>query len=98
MKTAIVLQKKFIGMDDLRRQLGKILEKLPKEKELIITHHGKPQGILIDVQTYLTMQELKEQIADSDPKFIKKMNTAWEDAQKPGHTIDIHKAFDKLGI
>lgn len=98
MKTAAVLQKKFMGMDDLRRQLGKVLETLPQEKEVVITHHGKPQGILIDVQTYLDIQELKEQIADSDPRFVRKMNTAWEDAQRPGHTVNIDDVFDKLDI
>lgn len=90
-----LLQKKFIGTDDLRRELTRILNQLQKERgELVITHHGKPQAILLDLDSY---EELQEQIADSDPKLVKSINAALEDAKK-GNVVDADKVFKDLGI
>ena len=66
---ADILQKKFIGVDDLRRELTEILNRLPKEGgEIVITQHGKPQAVLFDLESYL---ELRETIDDlSTPGFV----------------------------
>jgi prevent-host-death family protein len=90
-----VLQKKFIGTDELRKELTSILDKLPEEGgEIVVTQHGKPQAILVDLDTYL---ELQEQIADHNPKLIKDVNDAIADVKK-GHGISAQKVFDELGI
>ncbi|MDO8638630.1 MAG: type II toxin-antitoxin system prevent-host-death family antitoxin, partial [Candidatus Daviesbacteria bacterium] len=55
---AKVLQKKFIGIDELRRQLSDVLDRLPKEGgELVVTQHGMPQAVLIDLESYLNLYE-----------------------------------------
>ncbi len=93
-----ILQKKFIGVDDLRRELTTILKKLKKEKgEVVITQHGKPQAVLVDLKSYLEFEELQEQIADSDPKFVKEINAAIADVRK-GNGIPADEVFKKLGI
>lgn len=92
-----ILKKKFIGTDDLRRQLTDILNQLPKEKEIVITQHGKPQAVLIDLDTYLAIEELQEQIADNDPKLVKELNEAIADV-KAGNGIPAEKVFKDLGI
>lgn len=90
-----ILQNKFIGVDDFRRELSKILEKLPQEGgELVITQHGKPQAILIDLESYL---ELQEQIQDADNKLINRVNQAVSQAKKD-KGIEAKEVFKNLGI
>lgn len=86
-----ILQKKFIGTDDLRRQLTDILDQLPKEGgELVITQHGKPQAVLMDLDSYL---ELQEQMADADPELIEEINEAIADV-KAGNGIPAEKVWN----
>lgn len=93
-----LLQKRFIGVDEFRRELTEILDQLPKKgSDLVITQHGKPKGILVDVGSYLATEELLERIADSDPKLIKEINTAIADV-KAGHGIPAEKVWEQLGI
>lgn len=93
-----ILQKKFIGVDDLRRGLSRIINKrLRKEKEIVITQHGKPQAVLVDLNSYLEFEELQEQKADSDPKLIKQINDAIADVRK-GNGIPADEVFKELGI
>ena len=92
-----LLEKKFIGSDDLRKQLTDILNRLPKEKEVVITQNGKPKGVLLDVKSYLEIEELYEQIADLNPKLIRKVNKAIEDVRKNGG-IPAEKVWKELGI
>lgn len=92
---ANILQKKFIGTDDLRRQLSDILDKLPKEGgELVITQHGTPQAVLMDLDSYL---ELQEQMADSNPELIKAINNAIADV-KAGNGVPADQVFKELNI
>lgn len=70
---ADILQKKFIGVDDLRRQLTEILEKLPGAGgEIVITQHGKPQAVLFDLESYLELRETLEDL--STPGFIESIH------------------------
>lgn len=92
---ASLLQKRFIGTDDLRRQLSDILDKLPKEGgELVITQHGTPQAVLMDLDSYL---ELQEQLVDSNPELIKEINEAIADV-KAGNGVPAKQVFKELNI
>ncbi len=91
---ANLLDKKFVGADDLRKELTSILNRLPEENEVIITQHGKPQAVLINLESYL---ELQEQIADAKPELIKEINEAIADV-KAGHGIPAEKVFKDLGL
>lgn len=97
MQLSHILDKKFIGTDDLRKDLTSILNLLPKEGKIVITQHGKPKGMLIDIGSYLETEELLEQIADSNPKLIKKVNDALADVKKNGG-IPAEEVFKQLGI
>ena len=92
-----LLDKKFIGADDLRKGLTDILSSLPKEKKVIITQHGQPRGVLLDINSYLEYEELLEQIADSDPKLIKRINAAVADVKKQGG-IPAERVWKQLDI
>lgn len=95
---AEILQKKFIGVDDLRRDLSEILEKLSKgNREFVITQHGKPKGILLDIATYIRLQELEDDLADYNPKFIKQMNRTLAEVKKHGG-IPAEKVWEELGL
>lgn len=90
-----ILQKKFIGTDDLRRQLTEILDKLPEEGgEIVVTQHGKPQAVLVDLESYL---ETQEQIADNNPQLITRLNKALKKAES-GEKVAANKVFQDLDI
>lgn len=92
-----LLDKKFVGADDLRKRLSDILNKLPKEKEVVITQNGSPRGVLLDIGSYLEIEELYEQLADLDPKLIKEVNAAVADTKKYGG-IPAEQVWKELGI
>lgn len=93
-----LIQKKFIGADELRRKLTKILSELPKNGGgIVITQNGRPKGVLVDIKTYLRIQGLEDEIADYDPKLIKRINKALEDVKKNGG-IPAEKVWEELGI
>lgn len=53
-----LLDKKFIGTDELRRNLTKILNELSqKGGELIVTQHGVPKAVLMDIESYIKLQK-----------------------------------------
>lgn len=57
-----LIDKKFIGTDELRRELTDIINNLSEEKEIVITQHGKPQAILLDLESYIDMLETLEDL------------------------------------
>lgn len=95
-----LLEKNFIGAEDLRRELSDILERLPKEGgEIVVTQHGKPKAIIVDIKSYLDKEEFLEQVADSDPKLIKRLNKAVEDFRSgKDKGVPLEEAFRELGI
>ena len=81
-----ILKKRFIGADDLRKSLSDIIEKLPDEKnEIVITQHGKAKAILLDVNTYLELTDIQEDIIQ--PGYIDTLYKELE-AVKKGNGID----------
>ncbi len=94
LSVASLLTKRFIGVDVLRRQLTAILDKLPSDREIVVTQHGKPQAVLLDLESYI---ELQERIADSDLKLIRGINRGVMDVQS-GKGVPAEKVFQKLGI
>ena len=92
---AETLQKKFIGTDELRKGLTRILNKLSdKGGEIVVTQHGTPQAILLDLDSYL---ELHDQIADYNPKLVMRVNSALVDAKK-GNVVDSDEVFKSLSL
>lgn len=78
LSTADLLRKKYIGTDDLRKRLSEILEMLPSEGgEIIVTQHGQPQAVLVDLESYLDLYETLEDL--QRPGFIDSIH---EEAQK----------------
>lgn len=92
-----VLDKKFIGADELRRDLTNILNYISQSKEIVVTQHGKPKGVLVDIETYLRIQELIDDLADYEPKFVKKLNKTLASVKKHGG-IPAEKVWEELGI
>jgi len=87
-----ILQNKFIGTDDLRKSLSDVLDKLPKERRMVITQHGQPKGALIDLDTLMKLEELEDELADYNPKLVKRVNKALADAKR-GNVIDADEVF-----
>lgn len=58
-----LLDKKFIGTDELRRNLTKILNELSqKGGEFIVTQHGIPKAVLMDIESYIKLEKRIEDI------------------------------------
>lgn len=93
---AEVLQKKFIGTEELRRQLSDILNRLPKEGgELVVTQHGIPQAVLIDLESYLNLYETLDDL--QKPGFIESIYEGLRDIDK-GKGISHEQLKKNLGI
>lgn len=91
-----LIDKKFVGTDELRRDLTKILDQVSKG-EVVVTQHGKPKVVMLDIATYLKIQELEDDLADYDPKLVKRLNKIVADSKKyPGIPAD--KVWEELGI
>lgn len=76
-----VLKKKFIGADDLRRDLSDILNKLPQDsEEVVITQRGKPKAVLLDVNTYLELKDIQEDVVQ--PGYIDSLYKELEKVKK----------------
>ena len=90
------IRRKFIGADDLRRKLSNILANLPQENsELIITQHGEPKAILLDLNTYLQLTDIQEDIIQ--PGYI---NSLYKElaAVKQGKGISHEKLMKQLKL
>lgn len=93
---AEAIKKKFIGADDLRRQLSDILEKFPSENsELVITQHGEPKAILLDLNTYLQLVDIQEDIIQ--PGYIDSLYKELEKVKK-GKGIKHEDLMKKLKL
>lgn len=93
--TAELIQKKYVGSDDLRKKLTDILEKLPEEGEIIVTQHGKPQAVLLDLQSYLDLYETLEDL--QRPGFIESVYEGIKEV-KQGKGITHEELKKSLGI
>lgn len=52
-----IFNKKFIGTDELRKKLTSILSSFTaKRGEYIITQHGQPHAVIMDLKSYLKLQ------------------------------------------
>ena len=94
--TAELVQKRYVGCDDLRKRLTDILDKLPEEGgEVIVTQHGKPQAVLLDLQSYLNLYETLEDL--QRPGFIESIYKELEEIDK-GKYISHEQLKKNLGI
>ena len=93
---AETLQKKFIGTDELRKGLTDILDKLSdKGGEIVVTQHGTPQAILIDLESYLNLYETLEDL--QRPGFIESIHAGVEEIEQ-GKGLTMAELKKNLGL
>lgn len=93
---AETIKKKFIGADDLRRDLSDILENMPgADSQLIVTQHGKPKAILLDLNTYLQLVDIQEDVIQ--PGYVDSLYKELN-AVKKGKGISHEKLVEKLKL
>ncbi|OGE29514.1 hypothetical protein A2867_00915 [Candidatus Daviesbacteria bacterium RIFCSPHIGHO2_01_FULL_40_11] len=96
LSTADLIKKKFIGTDDLRKRLTEILNKLPEQGgEIIVTQHGRPQAILLDLESYLDLHETIEDL--QRPGFIESIYKGLKEIDE-GKGISHEQLKKHLGI
>lgn len=96
LSTAELVKKKFIGTDDLRKRLTDILDRLPETGgEIVVTQHGKPQAVLLDLAAYLNLYETLEDL--QRPGFIKSIYKELKEIDK-GKGISHEQLKKNLGL
>ena len=96
MQLGNILDKKFIGTDDLRRDLTDIINKLSgQQTEIIVTQHGKPKAVLIDLNTYLELTDIQEDVIK--PGYIDSLYDELEKVKK-GKGIKHEDLMKKLKL
>ena len=96
LSTADFIRKRFIGTDELRKELSDILDKLPSEGgEIVITQHGKPQAVLVDLESYIDLYETLEDL--QQPGFIESIHQAAKDI-KAGKGISHKQLLKELKL
>ncbi len=96
MQIGNILDKKFIGTDDLRHDLSNIIDKFSSEQtEIVITQHGKPKAVLIDLNTYLQLTDIQEDLIQ--PGYIDSLYKELESVKK-GRGISHQELVKKLKL
>ncbi len=91
-----ILKKKFIGTDDLRHDLSDIIDKIPGEPvEIVLTQHGQPKMVLVDLNTYLQLTDIQEDTIQ--PGYIDSLYQELEKVKK-GKGITHEKLMKKLKL
>lgn len=85
----------FLGTDELRKKLSKLLKSLSKKEDIVVTQKGEPVAVLVDLERYL---EEKQALAElSDPVYLKELLEAKFEIRKGGG-ISASKLFKMRGI
>ena len=96
LSTAELVKKKFVETEDLRKRLTDILDRLPETGgEIVVTQHGKPQAILLDLESYLNLYETLEDL--QRPGFIESIYKGLKEIDK-GKSISHEQLKKNLGL
>lgn len=91
-----MLKHRFVGADELRKNLTRILEELEQEgKEVVITRQGKPAAVIIDLEKYLEVQEALEEF--SDPAYLVGLLEAKREISE-GKGVPAEEVFRQKGL
>jgi prevent-host-death family protein len=71
---------KKVPLTEVKNDLSRYL-RLAAEEEVIITHHGKPAGVLIGFQSEDDWFEYR---LERDPRFLKRIETARQSLRSTG--------------
>lgn len=91
-----LLRSQFVGMNELRQKLPKLLAQLAQEGEdVVITRQGKPAAVLVDVGKYLEVQQALREF--SDPHYLAELLRARQEIRQ-GEGIPAEEVFRKKGL
>lgn len=91
-----ILRSQFVGMHELRKNLGKLLESLAQEgQEVVITRQGKPTAVIMEVEKYLEVQQALKEF--SDPQYLAELLEARQEVRKGGG-VTAEEVFRQKGV
>jgi antitoxin YefM len=91
-----LLHGQFVGMDELRKTLGKLLDSLAEEgHEVVVTRQGKPAAVLLDVERYLELQQALQAFAD--PDYLAALLEARREI-RTGEGVAVEEVFAQKGL
>lgn len=91
-----LLRNQFVGTNELRKHLTRLLADLQKEgEELVITKQGKPVAVVIDVEKYLEIQEALKEFAD--PAYVAELLQAQQEFAQ-GKGIPAEEVYAEKGV
>jgi antitoxin YefM len=91
-----LLRSRFVGMHELRKSLGTLLDSLAEEgHEVIVTRQGKPAAVLLDVERYLELQQALQEFAD--PNYLAALLEARREI-RAGEGVAAEEVFAQKGL
>lgn len=103
MQISSVVDKQFVGVHELRKNLTKLLATLAKgEEPVVVTHQGKPTAVLTSVANFTQMLEMIDELQLAirelaDKNYIREL--VKEEAKvKSGRGIPAEKLYKEVGI
>lgn len=103
MQISSVIDKQFIGVHELRRNLTKLLNSLKTDEEpVVVTYQGKPAAVLTSVENYTQMLEMVDELQLAikelaDKEYIREL-VKEETRVKSGKGIPAAKVYSELKI
>lgn len=85
----------FLGTDELRKKLTKLLKSLSKKEDIVVTQKGEPVAVLVDLERYLEEKEALREL--SDPIYLKELLEAKIEIRK-GKGVPAEELFKKKGL
>jgi len=98
-----IVDKQFVGVHELRKNLPKLLATLSKNEEpVVVTHSGKPAAVLTSVGNYTQMLEMIDELQLAikelaDKNYIRELIKEAASV-KSGKGIPADKLYKELGI
>lgn len=91
-----ILDRQFVGMHELRKNLTRLLEDLEREgRDVVITRQGKPMAVIVDLEKYLEVQQALKEF--SNPDYLASLLQAKEEIRE-GRGVPAEEVFRKKGL
>lgn len=91
-----LLHNQFVGTNELRKHLTRLLDALREEgEELVVTKQGKPVAVVIDVDKYLEIQQALREF--SDPTYLAELLQARQEFAE-GRGIPAEEVYQEKGV
>ena len=91
-----LLQSRFVGVHELRRDLSSLLDAVEQEDlEIVLTRQGKPAAVVLSVERFVEMQEALKEF--SDPAYFAALLDSRDEIRR-GEGVPAEEVFREKGL